>query len=255
MAFYEPLGDGRFLATPHTTGPWDVRFQHGGPPAALLGRAIELTAPRDDLMVARLTVEILGAIPVAELTVTAELVRPGRSVELLEAVMSHEGRPVARASAWRVKRTVGTAVASRAPEPPSMPPAGEAIDLPGWGKGFLQAIDWRWATGHFGEAGPAVAWGRMLEPLVEGEEPSPLTRVLVLADCGNGASSELDLRAWHFINPELTLHLHREAVGEWVCLDAVTAVSDGGVGLATSRLSDQQGPLGVGSQALLVQPR
>ena len=88
-----------------------------------------------------------------------------------------------------------------------------------------------------------------------GEEPSPLQRVLAVADSGNGVSSELDLAAWHFINPELTVHLHREAVGEWVCLDAATTISPGGAGLATSVLSDQQGPVAVGAQALLVAPR
>ena len=40
-AFYEPLGDGRFAATPHTRGPWDPAFQHAGPPSALLGRELE----------------------------------------------------------------------------------------------------------------------------------------------------------------------------------------------------------------------
>jgi hypothetical protein len=95
----------------------------------------------------------------------------------------------------------------------------------------------------------------MLHPLVEGEEPSPLQRVLVVADSGNGVSRELNGLKWWFINPELTVHLHREAVGEWVCLDAATQVADGGTGLATSVLSDAVGPVGVGAQSLLVAPR
>lgn len=231
MAFYEDLGDGRFASTVHTTGPWDPGFQHGGPPSALLGRAVERHAPRDDMMVALMTVEILGAIPVADLAVTARLVRPGRSVELLQSELSHDGREVARASAWRLRRVAG------------------------WVSGYLQAIEWRFTDGHFVDPGPAVGWGRMREPLLAGEDPSPLTRVLVLADSSNGVSSALDIRQWKFINPELTVHLHREAVGEWVCLDALTVVSPGGVGLATSYLSDQLGPLGVDAQSLLVGPR
>jgi hypothetical protein len=256
MAFFHDLGDGRFAATAHTTGPWDARFQHGGPPSALLGRAIERTAPREDMIVARMTVEILGPIPVAELTVAAQRVRAGRSVELLEAVLAHEGRDVARATAWRVKRTAGMSVPPRAPAPPPLPgTAATARDVPGWVEGYLQAIDWRWVRGHLVEAGPATGWTRMRYPLVDDEAPSPLTRVMIVADSGNGASSELDIARWHFINPELTVHLHREAEGEWVCLDATTTISDGGVGLATSQLSDQQGPIGIGAQTLLVQPR
>ncbi|MGB8652551.1 MAG: thioesterase family protein [Mycobacteriales bacterium] len=255
MAFYTDLGGGRFRATAHTIGPWDARFQHAGPPSALLGRAIERCEPRAEVMVARVTVEILGAIPVSELTVQARVARPGRSVELVEAVMSSEGRDVARATAWRVRRAQGVQVPSRATPPPPLPEPTPDREVPGWVEGYVQAVEWRWAAGHLVDPGPATVWTRMRHPLLEGEDPSPLTRVLVVADSGNGASSELDIRHWQFINPELTVHLHREAVGEWVCLDATTSVSDGGVGLATSVLSDTQGPLGHGAQSLLVARR
>jgi hypothetical protein len=255
VAFFTDLGGGRFLANEATTGPWDARYQHGGPPSALLGRAIEQTQPRPDAMVARVTVEILGAVPVGELTVHAEVVRPGRSVELLEASMSAGDRVVARARAWRVTRTHGMQVDPRVPAPAPVPEAAGDGTVPGWVDGYLQAIEWRWVRGHLSEPGPAVAWGRMRHPLVDDEQPSPLTRVLVLADSGNGVSSELTIDRWLFINPELTVHLHREAEGEWVCLDAVTTISDGGVGLATSVLSDGRGPIGHGAQTLLVQPR
>lgn len=255
MAFYEDLGDGRFASTVHTTGPWDERFQHAGPPSALLGRAVEGCSPREDMLVARVTVEILGAIPVAALRVTARVLRPGRSVELVEAVLSHEGRDVARAAAWRIKRNESASVPSRSPAAPPLPEPTPDRSIPGWGSGYLQAMEWRWVAGHLIDPGPAIGWARMREALVDEEQPSPLSRVLALADSGNGASSELDIRAWQFINPELTVHLHREAVGEWICLDASTTISPGGVGLATSLLSDAQGPLGVGAQSLLVTPR
>ncbi len=116
-SFYVPAGNGTWRATAHTTGPWDERAQHGGPPSALLGRAIQRCAPRDDMIVTRFTCEILGAIPVGDLDVQARLVRPGRSVEFLEAVASAGGRDVARASAWRVLRTTSETVL-----PPSGPP-------------------------------------------------------------------------------------------------------------------------------------
>ena len=87
------------------------------------------------------------------------------------------------------------------------------------------------------------------------EETGPLERVLAAADSGNGLSAELDIARWQFINPELTVHLHRMAVGEWICLDAGTTISAGGAGLATSVLSDLDGPVGVGAQSLLVAAR
>jgi hypothetical protein len=253
-SFFLPLGEGRWRATVHTTGPWDERFQHAGPPSALLGRAIEQVAPRDDVMVARVTVEILGPIPVAELDLRAAVVRPGRSVELVEAVLSAAGRDVARASAWRVLRSAANSIDSRHQSAPPLPDAARDMEHD-WVDGYLSAIEWRFARGHFTERGPAAAWTRLRVPLVPDEAPSPLQRVLAVADSGNGISSELNLTKWHFINPELTVHLHREAVGEWICLDAMTTISNNGVGLATSVLSDLDGPVGVGAQTLLVARR
>jgi hypothetical protein len=257
-AFYLPLSDdgARWRSTVHTTGPWDPGAQHGGPPSALLGRAVERCAPRDDMVVVRVTVEILGAVPVDEVAVRARVVRPGRSVELVEAVLAAGGRDVARASAWRVRRTAGAHVPARTPAaPPLPPPADSARPLPeGWVDGYLSAVEWREVAGGFGRPGPCTAWTRLRHPLVPGEEPSGLQRVLAVADSGNGLSNELPM-TWLFINPELTLHLHREPAGEWVCVDAVTTVSDGGAGLATTALSDLDGPVGVGAQSLLVAPR
>jgi hypothetical protein len=252
-AFFEHLGDGRFRATEHSAGPWVKGAQHGGPPSALLAREVERVSPREDMMVARVTVEILGPIPIAELTVTSAVVRPGRKVELVEAVLSHDDRPVAKATAWRVRRTEGVTVESKARVPGPLPETALATD--GWEPGYMQSMEWRFAAGSLDRRGPGAAWARMRVPLVEGEEPSPLSRVLVLADSGNGISRELSFTKWFFINPELTVHLHREPVGEWICLDAQTAVSEGGVGLATSLLSDANGPIGNGAQSLYIAPR
>ena len=100
--------------------------------------------------------------------------------------------------------------------------------------GRTSATTRRWSTGScaaaFGEPGPAVVWMRMRQPLVAGEEPSPLQRVLVAADSGNGVSATLDWARYLFINVELTVHLHRALAGEWVCLDAITIPEPNGVG-------------------------
>jgi hypothetical protein len=49
--------------------------------------------------------------------------------------------------------------------------------------------------------------------------------------------------------------LHRDPVGEWLLLDAVTTMGGTGTGLAETRLSDSAGEVGVGAQTLLVSPR
>jgi acyl-CoA thioesterase superfamily protein len=107
-AFYVADGD-RFVSTELTRGPWDPDAQHAGPPAALLGRALErCPSPLDEgaepppRQVARVTFDILRSVPIAPLTVSAEVVRPGRSVELLAASLADERGEVIRASAWRL---------------------------------------------------------------------------------------------------------------------------------------------------------
>ena len=249
------MGDGKWLATVHTTGPWDATAQHGGPPSALLGRVMQRCEPRDDMIIARFTCEILSAIPVGELSVQARLARPGRSVQLLEGVITAGGREVALATAWRVLRAQSPSAGPGLPSPPGLPGHGTPPPPGGWVDGYLSAIEWRNVRGQFGERGPATVWARMRYPLLPDEEPGPLERVLAIADSSSGVSGELDLREWHFINPELTVHLHRDAAGEWICLDAQTTISAGGAGLGTSVLSDLDGPVGVCAQSLLIAPR
>ena len=260
-AFYLPTDDpDRFVATPHTEGPWSAALQHAGPPAALLARAVERVASSvaGPAHVARLTVEILGPVPVAEVVVRAAVARPGRSVELVEGELLAAGRPVLRARVWRIRSTpVGLpagAVASPV-APPPRPAAASTFTEPRWQTGYLRAIDWRFVEGHLERPGPAAVWARQRMPLVAGEEPSPLQRTVLLADSGNGLSRLLDMDLWWFINTELTVHLHRPPAGEWIFIRAGATLHEQGFGLAETVLSDGTGQVGRGAQALLVGPR
>ena len=145
------------------------------------------------------------------------------------------GRDVARASAWRVLRTSSETVLPAGDRPPALPGDASRAGRPaaGWTVTCPRSSGGR-CTASFAEPGPATVWTRLRYPLVPDEEPGPLERVLAVADSGNGLSGALDIAKWLFINPELTVHLHREAAGEWICLAAQTAISAGGAGLATS---------------------
>ncbi len=116
-------------------------------------------------------------------------------------------------------------------------------------------MDIRFVRGGFMEIGPATAWLRMRQQLLAGEEPSPLQRTLVVADVGNGISASLDYRKFVFVNVELTVHLERMPVGEWICVDAVTLAQPTGVGTAESVLSDGEGRIGRAAQSLVVSAR
>jgi hypothetical protein len=251
--FFSRNGE-RFVPSEATRGPWDPGAQHAGPPSALLGRAIERCQPRADTRVGRVTLEILRPVPLEPLAVEARVVRPGRSVELLEASLSGPDGEVMRARAWRLQAG-GAELATAAQAPPPGPERGSPGDFFPTGErvGYHTAMEYRFVSGGFLEPGPATVWMRMRVPLVEDEEPSPLQRVLVAADSGNGVSAALDWRRYLFINTDLSVHLLRPPDGEWVCLDAVTHVD--GLGLSDTELWDERGRIGRAAQTLLVRAR
>ncbi len=258
-AFYESDGD-RYLATELTRGPWDPGAQHAGPPAALLGREIERLPDAGEFQVGRVTFEILRSVPIAPVRVSARVLRPGRRVQLVEAELRDEaGEPLMRANAWRL-RTAPLEIppqAMAAAEPPPGPGQGAEAEFFPTGEelGYHSAMEVRFVRGGFVEPGPALVWLRMRQPLVAGEEPSPLQRVLVTADVGNGVSASLDYRRYLFINVDLTVHLERMPVGEWVCVDAQTLPQPSGNGTAESVLSDEGGRIGRALQTLLIAQR
>jgi hypothetical protein len=256
-AFYVRAGDG-FAASDLTRGPWDEGSQHAGPPCALLARAIEDAGRLEHGQLARVTFEILRPVPIARLTTAVEVVRPGRSVELIEGELRHAGEVLIRARAWRI-RTAEIEIDRRPPEPDPIPGPETAstqdfFPVP-WDVGYHSAMEARFVTGAFVEPGPARAWLRMRVPLIDGEETAPLDRVLVAADAGNGVSAPLDFRRYIFINTDLTVNLRRLPEGEWVCLDAVTYPETTGIGLSDSALHDERGMIGRATQALLVAER
>jgi hypothetical protein len=253
-AFYERDGD-RFLATELTRGPWDPESQHAGPPSALIGRQIEQLEDSADFQVGRVTFEILRPVPIGPVTVEAEVVRPGRRVQLVEATLrGDDGEPLVRANACRIRTApldLPDEVTDRAP-PPGPEQGSDAEFFPtGQEVGYHSAMEWQSIHGGFLEPGPAKIWMRQLVPLLAGEEPSPLQRTLVIADVGNGISAVLDWRHYIFINVDLTVNLERMPEGEWICVDAVTRPSPNGIGSAESELSDGRGRIGRALQTLL----
>jgi hypothetical protein len=256
-AFYLPLGDNRFAPTRATESPWDHSAQHGGPPSALLAHLAEDAARAIGAghRATRVSVDFFGAIPRRELTVVVCPVRPGRRIDLTEAVMTVEGRTVAVARVWSIAVGPTPPVVTELIPPPAVPdePAQVLPDLTDWGYG--QALDWRYTAGSPDKPGPADVWTRVRVPLIAGQPLTGLDRTLVAADAANGISAELPIGSWLSIPTGMTTHLTREADGEWVHLACRTQIAADGIGLCLGTLSDSRGAIGEVSQPLLVRAR
>lgn len=249
---FEQIDASRYRATELTIGPWSRDAQHGGAPAALLAHVMDQVG-HPDMFTARFTVELLRPVPIDEVTADAAVVRTGRRVEIVTASLTARGSQVAAARALRIRRHPGLDVPTHPTDP--VPPIPEERNL-----GFsldhvsfvTDALDVRFVEGSMVAPGPATAWIRLTVPVVDDRPVTPLQRVLVAADCGNGISSLADWRSLLFINPDLTAYLHREPSGDWVLMRSETILQPHGVGLAQSDLADRTGPLGRSLQSLYV---
>ena len=256
-SIYEVDGD-RMVPTQMARGPWSPDAQHGGGPAGLLARALERADPGEAHFVSRLTIELLRPVPLAPLEVRTRTVRPGRRVQWLEGSLVADDVEVVRAIALRLRTDASLELPVPDQEPLALPPPTDgarfAITFPQAREmvGFWDAMELRIIDGAFGEVGPATIWFRLKVPLVAGEDPSPLQRVATAADFGNGVSAALERGKYLFINPDLSVYLHRLPVGEWVALEARTFAEAHGVGVAESALHDERGRIGRSMQSLLV---
>jgi hypothetical protein len=257
--------DGRFVPTPFARGPWDPGALHGGAAAALIVDELERLHPTPQLRTARLSFQFLRPVPATPLSLTAEVVRPGRRVQEISAELSSEDTLVCRAKALRVQ-----ALAADLPQreiegehdrPPqeSMPGPQDgnavrfALDDPAQ-PSFATAMDMRWLTEPF-LLGPGRVWMRLRVPLLPERPASALALLAAVCDFGNGVSSELRFDRYLFINADLTLHLHRAPQGQWAGIDAHTKLTPDGAGLAQSIAHDAHGSVGRAFQSLVVQPR
>lgn len=250
--------DDRFMPTLFTTGPWDPGAQHGGAPAALLTRAIERVDAPGPMAIARVTFELMRPVPLTPLRIAAEVVRPGRKVQLIQASLFDErDTEVMRATALRIRTTDLATPDDTKPDDVVLagPDQGVELEFPGTqhaGPSFLGVNDIRFVDGGFDRPGPATGWVRLTLPVIDGEPVSPMMRLAAAADYGNGFSWALPRDGWIFINPDLTIHIVRPPVGEWVCLRSTTFPGDDGIGLAESALYDRTGRVGRSVQSLLL---
>lgn len=263
-ALYFPDGDG-FVATLRTQGGWHPQQQHGGPVQALLARAVESTPSLVPMQVARLTHDLIRPVPIGpRLTVSAQVLREGKRIQLVDAVMRVGDVEHARTRALRLRDDDMSGVRGMGPEPPDadsdlpwaeeLPTAdfGGAKNLPG----FMEGIELRRFPRPNAPEGMHGYWVGLRGPLIAGEPTTPLQLLSVAADFANMIGRSVDSTRTTTINPDLNVHVLRQPEDDWVGIVGETRLGLAtGVGVSTAHLRDRRGVCGLASNCQLVQHR
>jgi hypothetical protein len=249
-AYFVGLGAGCYRATAHTSGAWSEAEQHISPMVGLCVHEIERLLP-SPLLISRIAVDILGTIAVSDFSIEVSVVRPGRTIELVEAAVTRSSRTVLVARVWRLAAVDTSAVAGGGPhEVPSDLAPWDMTSV--WPGGYIASLGVRRSPDAV--PGRATAWISSPLALVAGEESSTLARYAMLVDTANGTCVRQDPRRWMFPNVDLTIHLHRQPGPGPVGLETTVTFGPTGQGLTHSVLHDAAGPLGRASQVLTVRP-
>jgi hypothetical protein len=253
MFYFERLTPNRYRASEHVGGAWNTAEQHIAPALGLLAHAIETdhSARREDgLRIARLSYDILGTLPIGEVDIDVAVMRPGRTIELIEARLSHAGRAAVIARGWLLQTADTSAIAGSAM--PAIPPS-ETMEAwrpeVFWPGGFVRSVDVRRSSL---DRGRAISWVRTDAELIVGEAVSPTARALGIIDIANGLAPRVGIDEAAFPNVDLTVHLFREPKGSWVGFDTMVSFGPDSIGLTHSAIHDEGGPIGTVSQCLAI---
>lgn len=252
-AYYVRLGEGHYRSTIHAQGAWNPHEQHMAPASGIMVRELEAFQPRPDLRMARISFDILGLIPAGEFSIECKVLRPGKTIELVQAEMVANGRAAIRATAWRLQKSDTAAVAGLGDE--AMPPLAEATvpaGLTEWPGGYIRSIEMQSIPGSV--PGRGRSWLRSKYPMVDGETTADLVKLIGVADTANGIAPRIAPGDGTYVYPntDLSLHLYRQPQGQWLGLDTSVTFGDDGIGLTSSVLNDEWGPFGRAEQILTV---
>ncbi|KGN41993.1 thioesterase family protein [Knoellia aerolata] len=255
MSYFRRVGDTSFRPAVHVQGAWNLDEQHVAPALGLMAHLVEVDrdARRDDgLALARLSYDILGTLPMDVCDVQVRVLRPGRTIELVEAVLSHGGRPAVTLRAWLLDARDTSSVAGSglpAIPAPSAVPAWDPRTV--WPGGFIESVSLRRAQE---QPGRAAFWVRTDVPLVD-EPHSRLAAAVGLLDIANGMTVRASPQDVAFPNLDLTAHLFRSPGEGWLGFDTAVTFGVAGTGVTSSVLHDELGPFGTLAQVLTVRPR
>ncbi|MDO4441446.1 MAG: thioesterase family protein [Moraxella sp.] len=243
-----------YQSTKHAQGAWNEFEQHMAVATGLLAHELEQFCPRDDLMIARLSLDILGVIYSGQTIVRTHFVRTGRTIELIESTLSTidgDGREKVSIimRAWRLTKSDTRSIAGLEDtiQDPSNLPTWQGLKT--WGGGYIQSLQAKSAQHR---AGKSTVWLDTDIQMIAGEPTSDFVHLIGMVDTANGIAARTQDKSWIFPSIDLQIHLHRTPVGRWLGLETVQQIGESGVGLTNSILHDKLGPFGRALQILTV---
>ena len=247
-----------FQPTKHAQGAWSEHEQHMAPATGLLTHEISQFNPQNNLRIARISLDILGQIPLGAFTISTRYIRAGKTIELTESIMSSEGRDAIIARAWRLLMQDTSGIAGLedqcARHQPDELPAWQ--EMKGWPGGFIQSV--RFVAEPNRRAGKGMVWITNDTDMIEGQATADIVRLLGMVDTANGVVPRvgmgLDGLEWMFPNTDLQIHMHRTPTGHWLGIEAVQQFGADGIGVTSAILHDVTGPFGRSEQILTIRP-
>jgi len=255
-AYFQRLSPDRFRATPAVQGAWNTEEQHIGPALGLLTHSVETdrNSRRDDqLDLTRLSFDILGTVPIDEVEIDVQVLRPGRTIELVGATLSHRNRIVVILRAWLQRPGDTASIAGTTL--PQIPPPDQLEPWDGneiWPGEFVRTVD---ARRREISPGRAHYWLRPRLPLLDHEPLSTTVAALSILDIANGVTPRVPPDAVAFPNLDTTVHLFEQPRSDWIGYDTTVTFGTNGVGLTHTVLHDTHGPIGTAEQILTIRPR
>lgn len=245
-----------FVGNDPARGPWSADACHAGPVTGLIARALEQAVT--DKQLVRITVNFVRPVTMHGFRIRTEITRAGKAATTAIATLEDkEGKIYASATSLHLIamqfESMPTATIAT-PNRQEATPGEFAIAAARHGRPFFRdSVEVAYPPGEDNSPGPTTMWMRSWQ-LLANEAPSPFQRACPLADCGNGIARNAEIDRFGFVNPDLTVILHRLPESEWLASQSISFWEPTGIGLAQATLFDEKGPIGIASQSLLVHP-
>lgn len=263
MSFYysfikrEQIDDNTVIAhykpSIHAQGAWNEQEQHMAPATGIICAELEQFMPREEMQIGRISLDILGMIYLTDFTITTQLIRPGRTIELIESKLEAQGRTCIVARTWRMITEDTSEVTGL--EDPSIPSYENLENWDGisiWGGGYIKSISKNIRVAG-GKPGKGQVWISNEKEMVEGKETSSFVKLMGMVDTMNGVVVRQKGQFTHmFPNVDLQIHLYRLPKGKWLGLDVQQQYGANGIGLTSAVLHDNKGPFAHAEQILTV---